>query len=110
MKECGAGADGAFPFLGYGDCHGMMLPMDQIGGGNVGPLVRSQAPFTPVMTPVKQVEQIAQVAAGTASATEEVSASVEEQTASMEEFTSTAQLLATFTVKLDEVLKKLNIN
>jgi methyl-accepting chemotaxis protein len=58
---------------------------------------------------VKQVEQIAQVAAGTASATEEVSASVEEQTASMEEFTSTAQLLATFTVKLDEVLKKLKI-
>jgi methyl-accepting chemotaxis protein len=53
---------------------------------------------------VKQVEQIAQVAADTAAATEEVSAAVQEQTASMQEFTSTAQLLAGFAQKLDELL------
>lgn len=55
-------------------------------------------------TLVKQVEQIAQVAADTAAATEEVSASVEEQTASMEEFTSTAQVLASFAAKLNDLL------
>ena len=53
---------------------------------------------------VMQVEQIAQVAANTASSTEEVSASVEEQTASMQEFTSTAQILSTFAQKLDDLL------
>jgi methyl-accepting chemotaxis protein len=54
---------------------------------------------------VKQVEQVASVAADTAAATEEVSAAVEQQTASMQEFTSTAQVLATVASKLDELLK-----
>ncbi len=56
---------------------------------------------------VKQVEQIAQVAANTASSTEEVSASVQEQTASMQEFTSTAQILSSFAQKLDDLLSKI---
>jgi methyl-accepting chemotaxis protein len=56
---------------------------------------------------VKQVEQIAQVAADTAAATEEVSASVQEQTASMEEFTSTAQMLAEFAMKLEELISRI---
>jgi len=56
---------------------------------------------------VTQVEQIAQVAAETASSTEEVSASVEEQTASMQEFTSTAQVLSSFAKKLEELLAKI---
>jgi len=56
---------------------------------------------------VKQVEQIAQVAADTAAATEEVSASVQEQTASMQEFTSTAQMLADFAMKLEELINRI---
>ncbi len=56
---------------------------------------------------VQQVEQIAQVATETASATQEVSASVEEQTASMEELTSTAQVLSSLVVKLEELLNQL---
>ncbi len=56
---------------------------------------------------VKQVEQIAQVAADTAAATEEVSASVEEQTASMQEFTSTAQILSQFAMRLQSLISKL---
>lgn len=55
---------------------------------------------------VKQIEQIAQVATETASATQEVSASVEEQTASMEELTSTAQVLSSFVVKLEQLLSQ----
>jgi len=54
---------------------------------------------------VKQVEQVAQVAADTAAATEEVSAAIEEQSASMEQFTSTAQILASVATKLGELLK-----
>jgi len=53
---------------------------------------------------VTQVEQIAHVAADTASATAQVSASVQEQTASMQELTSTAQVLSSFAIKLDELL------
>lgn len=56
---------------------------------------------------VVQVEQIAHVAADTASATAQVSASVQEQTASMQELTSTAQVLSTFAAKLDELLSKI---
>ncbi len=56
---------------------------------------------------VDQIEQIAHVAAETASATEEVSASVEEQTASMQELTSTAQVLSSFAAKLDELLAQI---
>lgn len=56
---------------------------------------------------VKQVEQVAQVAADTAASTEEVSAAVEEQTASMEEFTSTAQVLSNITGTLETLLKKI---
>ncbi|OGC41653.1 hypothetical protein A2Y85_04025 [candidate division WOR-3 bacterium RBG_13_43_14] len=56
---------------------------------------------------VKQVEQIAQVAADTAAATQEVSASVQEQTASMEEFTSTAQILSQFAMRLQTLISKL---
>jgi methyl-accepting chemotaxis protein len=54
---------------------------------------------------VKRIEQVAQVAADTAAATEEVSAAVEEQTASMEQFTSTAQLLSQVVAKLNEILE-----
>ncbi len=56
---------------------------------------------------VKKVEQVAQVAADTASATEEVSAAVEEQTASMEQFTSTAQILSQVVSKLNEIINQL---
>ncbi len=56
---------------------------------------------------VKQIEQIAQVATETASATQEVSASVEEQTASMQELTSTAQVLSTFAAQLEDLLAQL---
>ncbi len=56
---------------------------------------------------VKKVEQVAQVAADTATATEEVSAAVEEQTASMEQFTSTAQLLSQVVAKLNEIIIQL---
>ncbi|MEO0185055.1 MAG: methyl-accepting chemotaxis protein [candidate division WOR-3 bacterium] len=56
---------------------------------------------------VKKVEQVAQVAADTAAATEEVSAAVEEQTASMEQFTSTAQLLSQIVTKLNDIVKEL---
>ncbi len=56
---------------------------------------------------VKQVEQIAQVAADTAAATQEVSASVQEQTASMQEFTSTAQILSQFAMHLQTLVTKL---
>ncbi|MCX7995122.1 MAG: methyl-accepting chemotaxis protein [candidate division WOR-3 bacterium] len=56
---------------------------------------------------VKKVEQVAQVAADTAAATEEVSAAVEEQTASMEQFTSTAQLLTQIVVKLNTIISDL---
>ncbi|MEO0136590.1 MAG: methyl-accepting chemotaxis protein [candidate division WOR-3 bacterium] len=56
---------------------------------------------------VKKVEQVAQVAADTAAATEEVSAAVEEQTASMEQFTSTAQLLSQVVAKLNEIVSGL---
>ncbi len=55
---------------------------------------------------VKKVEQVAQVAADTAAATEEVSAAVEEQTASMEQFTSTAQLLSQIVTKLNDIVKE----
>ncbi|MGQ9534875.1 MAG: methyl-accepting chemotaxis protein [bacterium] len=56
---------------------------------------------------VKKVEQVAQVAADTAAATEEVSAAVEQQTASMEQFTSTAQMLSQIVTKLNEIVKDL---
>jgi len=56
---------------------------------------------------VKKVEQVAQVAADTAAATEEVSAAVEEQTASMEQFTSTAQILSQVVSKLNEIITQL---
>ncbi len=56
---------------------------------------------------VKKVEQVAQVAADTAAATEEVSAAVEQQTASMEQFTSTAQMLSQIVAKLNEIVKEL---
>lgn len=56
---------------------------------------------------VDRVEQIAKVAGDTAASTEEVSAAVQEQTASMEEFTSTSQILNSFAVKLENLLKKL---
>ncbi len=56
---------------------------------------------------VKKVEQVAQVAADTAAATEQVSAAVEEQTASMEQFTSTAQMLSQIVTKLNEIVKDL---
>jgi len=55
---------------------------------------------------VKQVEQVAQVAADTAAASQEVSAAVQQQTASMEEFTSTAQVLASVVTKLESLLKQ----
>jgi methyl-accepting chemotaxis protein len=54
---------------------------------------------------VKRVEQVAQVAADTAAATEEVSAAVQQQTASMQEFTSTAQVLSQVATKLEDTLK-----
>ncbi|MEO0129505.1 MAG: methyl-accepting chemotaxis protein [candidate division WOR-3 bacterium] len=56
---------------------------------------------------VKKVEQVAQVAADTAAATEEVSAAVEQQTASMEQFTSTAQILSQVVSKLNEIINQL---
>ncbi len=56
---------------------------------------------------VKKIEQVAQVAADTASATEEVSAAVEQQTASMEQFTSTAQILSQVVSKLNEIINQL---
>ncbi len=56
---------------------------------------------------VKKVEQVAQVAADTAAATEQVSAAVEEQTASMEQFTSTAQMLSQVVTKLNEIVQNL---
>ena len=54
-----------------------------------------------------KVEQIAHVAADTASATAQVSASVQEQTASMQELSSTAQVLLSFAAKLDELLSQI---
>ena len=53
-----AGADGALPGVAERYRQGVALPVDQVGGGEVGVLVRAQVPLAGVVAPVEQVEQV----------------------------------------------------
>ncbi len=58
VAEDGPRADGRLPLLGDGESQGVLLPIAQVRGGHVRPLVSAESPFAAVVAAIKEIVDV----------------------------------------------------